>query len=186
MSLQAIRIGRPIFLVGIMCSGKSTLGKALAEHLNIDFVDVDEFIESHSARKIKQIFAEEGEAEFRRIENACLHDILNMYSDKPAVIALGGGTPCQPGVMEQLNSVGLTVHLEAPVCRIVERLLLEPDNRPLIKDMPASELNGFITKMINERERFYSKSAVSFDSSKLEDTAQVAESVNRFISEILT
>ena len=80
-----------IYLIGYMGCGKSTLGRRLSEHLNLQFVDMDHYIEMRNHKTIPQIFAEEGEAEFRKKERKALEE-LSEFSD--IVIATGGGAPC--------------------------------------------------------------------------------------------
>lgn len=169
-----------------MCSGKSTLGQALAQNLGIDFIDLDEAIESAAGMSVSRIFSEYGEPRFRQIESDLLSETIRSLEGKNAVVALGGGTPCQPGVMETLNRAGLTVHLTAPVDRIVERLLEgDPNRRPLIAGKNEDELKDYVERMLRERHPFYSQAVATFDASRLEDEQQICESVNRFKKDIL-
>ncbi len=80
-----------IFLIGYMGSGKSTLGRRLAKHLNLQFVDMDHYIEERNYKTIPQIFAEEGEAEFRKKERKALEELSEFTN---IIIATGGGAPC--------------------------------------------------------------------------------------------
>lgn len=164
-----------------MCSGKSTLGKELSKQLNTEFVDMDEYIETTQGRSISDIFATEGESGFRVIEAEALANVINSYGQSAAVIALGGGTPCRPGVMEQLNNAGITVHLEAPVSRIVERLLLEPAKRPLVHNKTADELIAYVEQTLNLRNPYYTKSTLNFDSSRLETKEEIESSARLLI-----
>lgn len=164
-----------------MCSGKSTLGKELSKQLETEFIDLDEYIETTQGRSISDIFAAEGENEFRVIEAKALDNIINSYGQTTAVIALGGGTPCRPGVMESLNKAGTTVHLEVPVPRIVERLLLEPAKRPLIHNKSADELMAYVEQMLSLRNPYYSKSTLNFNSSRLETKEEIESSARQLI-----
>lgn len=171
----------PIFLVGFMGSGKTTLGRAVAEELQVPFVDLDECIEEKERRSIRRIFDEGGEARFREIEAEILDSLTDRGKKGFFVIALGGGTPCRPGVMEKLSERGLTVYLEAPVDRIVERLLLEGDKRPLVAGKDEEEVKATVIAMMGKRMPYYSKASVTFDSSRLENEEQVKASVKAFM-----
>ena len=173
---------RPIFLLGFMCSGKTTLGQALGRTLGRNFVDLDTYIEIQRNKTINEIFASEGEKAFRIIEKKCLDDLIEETGIKPAVIALGGGTVCSEGVMDRLNKAGTTVFLQAPRERIVERLLLEPEGRPLIRNKTKPEIEDFVASKLTERMPFYMKACHTFDSSHLETAAEIEESVQAFIS----
>lgn len=171
---------KPIFLVGYMCSGKTTLGKELARQMGVDFVDLDELIETQQKCSVSEIFASRGETGFRKIETETLQALIKDLHDKTAIIALGGGTPCQPGVMELLNSVGKVIYLEVPVPRLVERLIIGGDKRPLVAGKTAEELKDYVEKMIEQRKKFYEKAQHRFDASKLETAEEVQHSAKRF------
>lgn len=120
---------KPIFLIGYMCSGKTTLGRALGRALGREFIDLDQRIEAGQGRTIKEIFATEGEEAFRRIEQETLKTVA--VSGAP-VIACGGGTPCGPGAMDLMNSMGVTVWLQPSWDRLLPRLMHGRRKRPLI------------------------------------------------------
>lgn len=172
---------KPVFLVGYMCSGKSTLGRALARSLDCEFIDLDDEVEARAGRPITEIFATDGEAAFRRMESEAMVRLLN----RRAVIALGGGTPCHNDNMEAVNRAGLSVFLEAPVERLVERLVLGADKRPLAAGKNVDELTQLVTSGLAARGPFYRKARYRFDSSSLENQSQIDESVNRFIAQFL-
>ncbi len=173
-----------IFLLGFMCSGKTTLGRALAERLGTTFTDLDQAIEKSCGSSVAEIFSTEGEDGFISIERDTLLEVLSGHTD--GVIALGGGTPCRPGVMEMLNSLGITVWLQPGIERLIQRLMLGKDSRPLIRDIgsEAGMLNFVLTKM-EERVPFYSLSRYRFDSSFLENEEEIEISVTDFIRKIL-
>lgn len=162
-----------------MGSGKTTLGRAVADRTGIRFVDLDDYIEERESMTIKEIFATRGEQSFRDLERDALRELS--LGDGDVLVACGGGTPCFGDNMALMNSVGITVYLDAPHGRLLERLKLGRDKRPLIASLSDDELSAFILSQLEWREPFYRQAALKFDSSRLETTAQVAESVDEFL-----
>jgi len=120
----------PIFLVGFMGAGKTTVGRALAEHLEYDFFDLDELIEARASKSVQAIFAELGEAEFRRLE----HEAIRACSNRSrAVIALGGGAYVSDENRTLLGTIGRTVWLDCPL-DICLRRIGGDTSRPLLGD----------------------------------------------------
>ncbi len=142
-----------IFLIGYMGSGKSTAGKKLAAKLQVDFVDLDKFIETESGQPITAIFAEKGENEFRALENNALKKLVNESHDR--VIACGGGTPCYYGNMELMNNHGITIYLKMSADALASRLVNAKDKRPLLENKTEEELRNFITEHLEKREDIY-------------------------------
>ena len=166
-----------IFLTGYMGSGKTTLGRALAADLNVQFIDLDHYIEQRYRKTIAQLFAENGEDGFRTIERRMLHEV-GEFED--VIISTGGGTPCFFDNIEFMNAQGTTVYLDVPVERLFIRLCIARSKRPLIKDKDDEELRAFIIEQLEKRAPHYSKAQYSFRADRLEDTAQVKESVEAF------
>lgn len=142
-----------IYLIGYMGCGKSTLGKRLAKHLNLQFVDMDHYIEMRNHKTVPQIFAEEGEAEFRKKERKALEELAD-FSD--IVIATGGGAPCFFDNIELMNSTGTTIYMNIDPAILADRLMHSKTERPLIKGKSKEELTDFIDEMLKKRNPFYS------------------------------
>ena len=172
---------KPIFLIGYMGAGKTTLGQAVSKRLNIPFIDLDEFIENQQGKTVSQIFADDGEAMFRRLEKDAIEKIVGDNAASAVIVALGGGTPCQPGVMDLLNSCGITVYLTAPVPRLTERLVVGGDKRPLVAGKTPGQIAEFVHENLSRREPFYSLAKYKFDASLLEDELQIEQSAQKFI-----
>ena len=166
-----------IFLTGYMGSGKTTLGRALAADLNVQFIDLDHYIEQRYRKTIAQLFAEKGEEGFREIERRMLHE-AGEFED--VIISTGGGTPCFFDNIEFMNTQGTTIYLDVPVERLFIRLCIARSKRPLIKDKSDEELRAFIIEQLEKRAPHYSKAQYSFKADRLEDTLQVKESVEAF------
>ncbi|WP_313807198.1 shikimate kinase [Flavobacterium sp.] len=155
---------RKIILVGYMGSGKTTIGKLLSEKLQLPFFDLDDLIENETQNTISQIFAEQGEIKFRKIE----HTVLNQFIDSndEFVLSLGGGTPCYANnhLLLQRDDV-FSVYLKTSISELVSRLQKEKKHRPIIANLSDSEIDEFIAKHLFDRSYFYnqSKTIVSVD-----------------------
>lgn len=171
----------PLFLIGYMGCGKTTLGRALERMAGIEFVDLDQWIERDAGMSVSDIFATEGEESFRTRESLALRTVAR----PGVVVACGGGTPCRPGNMEFMNACGTTVLLEAPLEVLARRLAAGRSTRPLIAKLTDSELPAFIESRLSERMGRYSLAAHRFDSSRLEDADQIESTANKFIATFL-
>lgn len=122
-----------VFLTGFMGCGKTAVGRALAARLDVPFVDLDERVVAAAGREIRVIFAEEGEAAFRRLEGRALEAVVAEPGSR--VVATGGGTVAREGVAERLRQAGTVVWLDVPFERVAERLRGEEAAiRPLFAD----------------------------------------------------
>jgi shikimate kinase len=145
-----------VVLIGYMGSGKTTVGRLLAEEINIEFIDLDDYIEARLNEKIARIFETKGELYFRKKESELLNEILD--EDRDLVIALGGGTPCYGINMDTiLDKTPLVFYLKLSVASLIERLHKEKEDRPLIAHLKDSDLPEFIGKHLFERGVYYSR-----------------------------
>lgn len=174
---------KPIFLIGYMGSGKTTLGKALSNRLGIQFIDLDIYIEGRFMQTVRQLFIERGEEGFRKIERNMLHEIAEIDN---VIIACGGGTPCYSDNMEYMNRKGQTIFLQTSLQRLYTRLARNREKRPLIMHLNDHELYEFIAKNITDRLPYYSKAQHIFCGEELEDRKQISKSVDKFINTFLT
>ena len=144
-----------------MGSGKSSIGKELAHKLGIDFIDLDDAIEKKTGKTISNIFSEEGEGSFRKIEHECLKDII--FIDN-IVVATGGGTPCFYNNMELINQYGISVYIKFNAGFLASRLYENKGSRPLINNFSKKEdFKIFIETNLDEREKFYLQSNFTID-----------------------
>ncbi len=141
-----------IYLIGYMGCGKSTLGKRLSMHTGLQFVDMDNYIEERNCKTIPQIFAEEGETEFRKKEQRALFELAE-FTD--IIIATGGGAPCFFDNIKLMNRTGKTVYLNINPAILADRLLKSKTERPLIKGKSREELIAFIDETLKKRNEFY-------------------------------
>lgn len=140
-----------LYLVGFMCSGKTTVGRELAHQLGWCFVDVDSEIEAAQGKSIRQIFVEQGEPIFREIESQTLRQhVSKVEAGNPCVIALGGGAFVQQKNWELIQNNGVTVWLDCSLERVLERLG-DDHSRPL-----ADDRNG-LSSIYGDRRPLYSR-----------------------------
>jgi len=136
-----------IFLIGFMGSGKSTVGKLLAEKLNLKFIDIDEEIEKQENKKIPQIFKENGEMYFRNLEKEKIKEFQNK---KGYVVSTGGGLGADKENMEFMKKNGIVIWLDVSLDEVLNRCKNDP-NRPLL-NKPLDDLK----KLYEKRKNVYS------------------------------
>ena len=146
-----------IVLLGYMASGKSTIGKILAEKMKISFIDLDTYIEEKEKMSVSDVFKEKGEIYFRKQEHVYLKELLDKKED--FVLSLGGGTPCYAGNMNVLLSYDdvTSIYLKTSIQIIMERLVNEKSQRPLVARLNEDELAEFIAKHLFERSYYYNQ-----------------------------
>lgn len=138
-----------VFLIGMMGTGKTTVGQLLAAQLGYRFFDTDILIERVAGTTINEIFATRGESYFRTLESQVLEQVC-AYTR--SAIATGGGIVLKPGNWGHLRH-GLIVWLDAPVEILVQRLQ-EDESRPLLKDRDLSEK---LSTLLAERRSLYAQ-----------------------------
>lgn len=126
-----------ITLIGYRGSGKSSVARLLAAKLNLTWIDSDDVIEEQAGRSIREIFAEDGEAEFRRLERAVIRDLTNCDS---LVIAAGGGAILADENRQAMKSAGAVVWLQASVDNLVQRIQAD-DSTPIVAPVSPGSLS---------------------------------------------
>ena len=144
-----------LFLIGLLGSGKSVLGKELSEILKLPFIDLDHTIELKEGANVSEIFSAKGEKKFRIIEAAVLRE---QSKQNEFVMATGGGAPCYHDNMTFINQTGTSVFLNTPVSEIAKRLQGEQrKSRPLLANVPDEQLQPALQAILDSRLEFYSK-----------------------------
>jgi shikimate kinase len=157
-----------------MCSGKTTLGRAFALKMGLQFIDMDWYIEGRFHKTVKQIFAELGEEAFREMERKMLHEVGDFEN---VMIATGGGTACFFDNVQYMNQQGQTVYMKADVDTLFSRLQIGKAKRPLLMNKTDEEMKQYITEQLAHREPFYNQATYVFDSNRLESRKQIDKSI---------
>ena len=151
---------RNIFLIGMMGSGKTTIGKILAEHLGWKFDDSDHKIEQATGKSIVSIFSEKGEDYFRNLES---DQLIETAQQKESVTACGGGIILNKRNRTLMRKSGAVVFLDVPL-EILTSRLQDVSNRPLLENLNGNETR--LTAIWLEREKLYRQTAqITIDAS---------------------
>jgi shikimate kinase len=159
-----------------MGSGKTTVGRALAKELGLQFYDLDWYIESRRRKTIPQLFAERGEEGFREIEHNMLHEVAEF---EDIVLSCGGGTPCFYDNIDYMNSLGEVIWLKADPEVLYKHLLMGKTERPLLKGKSPEELDTYIREQLAYREQFYSKARYTLDVSLMDNFDKIKITIDR-------
>jgi len=159
-----------IFLYGPSGTGKSTIGKTLADNLNLPFIDLDYVIETNAGMSIPQIMGQHGEPAFRDLETNALRDAVGHVSSvtdpHDRVIALGGGVLLRDENRTFVENNGKVILLIAELNTLVERLTFDPEKRPLL----AGDLREKLTSLLAKREEHYNSFPLHLDANQTPET----------------
>ena len=150
-----------IFLIGFMGAGKTTLGKKLANKLQVPFVDLDGHLcENLNVPDIKSLIEVQGIEFFRKAESETLKDL----ELKPSIVSTGGGTPCYYDNMDWMLANGKVVYLQMDEKTLFNRLKqTDLSTRPLLKDLDEEGLKKFIAEKLEERKPYYSRAPIIYE-----------------------
>ncbi len=143
------RLTRPVFFIGFMGCGKTSVSRYLAETAGAESIDADEYLESREGRAIVDIFAEDGEEHFRDLETECLKDLAD---GGPRLIGCGGGVVKRPENVAIMHDKGFVVYLEVSA-QAASRRIPNADTRPLFENLETAR------KMLSERSALYERAA---------------------------
>ena len=151
----------PIILIGPPGAGKSSVGKALAKKLSLNFLDSDKVVEEKSGKSIPEIFITDGEPAFREMERAAVIDLIE---NQDGVIALGGGSVMDLEVSKRLLPMAHVVFLDVSISNAAPRVGFNRD-RPLLLGNPRQQWIALMEKRRSTYEAL-AKARVSTDNKK--------------------
>ena len=177
MNLKGKSIKQPIFLCGMMGSGKSTVGMELAKQLNVPFQDLDSLIEEKTGRTITEIFQSDGEESFRKIE---MEMLLKVTGKSSGVIALGGGSLQNQHLTDHVKLNGWLIYLQTPVAVLVDRLQGKK-GRPMIANDAGKkgDLNKKISSLMKQRIPYYSQAHLTIHRDGLSPQETAADIIDK-------
>jgi len=159
--------GRTVVLVGLMGAGKTTVGRRLARQLGLPFKDADAEIEAAAGQSVADIFAEHGEADFRRGERRVIERLLD---GPPVVLATGGGAFMNADTRRLILSKAVSVWLRADLDVLVRRVR-KRDTRPLLRGRDPREV---LARLMEERHPVYAEADLIVDTSESPHDSAVA------------
>lgn len=166
----AYQLKRKVVLVGMMGSGKTAIGRALASALQVPFVDSDSAIEQAAALSIAEIFARDGEAFFRARETEVLRRLL---AGPPGIISTGGGVFVAAENRAMISRDAVAVWLDADLATLWERVR-QKDTRPLLRN---ADPKGTLARLLAERQDIYAQAGLRLPidaQASIEETTQSA------------
>lgn len=173
---------KPIYIIGFMGAGKSSVGSLLATLNHLQFIDTDIFLEARFRKSIRDMFVEVGEERFRQREHSVIEELSGMND---TVIATGGGLPCFHNNMALMNETGKTVYLEASDEALFDRLCLCKRTRPAICNLSEEEIREFVHATMLKRRPVYEQAQYRISAEQLMNrddevrlAQEIAESLN--------
>lgn len=155
-----------IFLIGMPGCGKSSLGRQLADTLDLPFIDLDEVITAKEHQNIPEIFAAQGEDYFRIKERKALHNINDVYRE--FVMATGGGAPCFFDNMAYINKSGISIFIDVDPYIIANRLTVKDlEERPLFNNIASDDLTKELIKKLEKRKPYYQQARYTIQGNNL-------------------
>ena len=160
-----------IVLVGMMGSGKSSIGKLLSKKTGLDFIDIDALIEKKENKSITEIFKLNGEKYFRDLEEKISIKKLKEYNN---VISLGGGAFLNAKIRKQSSLNSITVWLNWKTSTLIDRIK-DSKKRPVVTNLKANEIKG----LIEERSKVYNSSDYKVNCDKL-SKSEIVDKIKDF------
>lgn len=152
------------FIIGFKNSGKTTLGRKLAEGLGLDFLDLDEFIEAREGKSIPEIYTRLGDEGFRRLEWKALKEAVK---NDHMILSTGGGAPCNCDNMSLMEQYGDVIYLKVSDETLVNRLKIAAEDRPIVLGKTEEELRHYITELRRKCEHHFLRARFVVDGENL-------------------
>ncbi|MDR2706490.1 MAG: shikimate kinase [Planctomycetaceae bacterium] len=170
---------RSLILIGYRGTGKTTIARKLSEQLHIPVFDSDAEIERHTGKNIADIFAQNGEAEFRNIEESTIAEILKQNMLNPFILATGGGAILRPETRCRLKNAGHVVWLTATPKTIFQRIQFDPASGTMRPNLTSLTPLEEIIALLEKRHPLYSETAHEIIET---DLLKINEITNRILS----
>ncbi len=167
-----MKSNKNIVLLGMMGAGKSTIGRLLSNKINLDFFDIDKIIEKEENSKITDIFKNNGEDYFRKIEEEVCLKILKLNKK---IIALGGGSFLNSKIREEIQNNHLSFWLTWNTSTIIGRIK-KSKNRPLLKNMTEEDIN----RLFVNRKKIYEKAHFKINCENLSKNEIINKIINLY------
>ncbi len=174
----------PIYLVGYMGAGKTTVGRLLADKLGWRFVDLDEAFEHIHGYTTAEYIRQFGLEDFRRKEKYVLEDLADQIPYEHVIYATGGGYPCWEDNMECLRELGTSIYIRWKPEHLAKRLILtDLSERPVLQGRSEEELLAFIAPQLEAREPFYAQAnhILDVDQCDEESDERIAQELYEFL-----
>lgn len=143
-----------LFIIGFKSSGKTTFGRKLADRLNMEFIDLDDYIEGQTGRSVPDIYTADGEDSFRRKEWNALKEIIQKDD---IVVSTGGGAACHCDNMNLMEKYGDTIYIKVDDDTLVKRLRTFSADRPLVRGKSEDELRAYVAGLKDRCEHHYAR-----------------------------
>ncbi|MDO5017451.1 MAG: shikimate kinase [Porphyromonas sp.] len=172
---------KPIFLIGFPAVGKTTIGKKVAELLNLRFIDTDGYLQFKYHNTISDMISTCGIDKFRKREKVIL---LELALVQDAVIATGGGLACHDDNMQTMKARGTVVYLRASEEALTERLYQYRDERPAVEGLDKEGVRQYVQETLQQRLPYYEQADITVDAETVTtdaDIERVAAEIARLI-----
>ncbi len=172
---QQKTIKPPIFICGMMGTGKSTIGRILAKKAGLPFYDLDTLIEVKAGKSIPDIFADSGEEAFRELEKSLL---IERAQTCDGIMALGGGSLQNQHLTDHVKLYGWLIYVDTAVNEIVTRLH-KNSGRPMINKTAPEDLETRITNLLEQRSPFYEQAHITVQTAGKNAAGMAKEILNK-------
>ncbi|MBN2487215.1 MAG: shikimate kinase [Bacteroidales bacterium] len=149
-----------LFIIGYKSSGKTTIGKKLANRLNLEFVDLDHEIEARESKSVPELYNSIGDAGFRLLEWEALREIVKRDN---IIVSTGGGAPCHCNNMGLMEKYGDVLYIQLDNDTLVSRLKHAVKDRPIVKNKTDQELREYIADLRYRCEHHYLRAKYVID-----------------------
>jgi shikimate kinase len=153
------------FIIGFKNSGKTTFGRRLANLLAMNFIDLDDYIEKKEGKTIPELFTDEGEEAFRKMEWEALKEVVRLDG---IVVSTGGGVPCHCDNMSLMERYGEVIYLKVLDETLVSRLKKASAHRPIVRGKSEEELRLYVAELKEKCEHHYLRAHHIIDGENLD------------------